>query len=199
MSHTKKRRSPFVRLALVLTVLALSALLAACAAPTGGSPTGAQPAAAQALAVTQAPAPTQAPPPTEAPAAPTEAAPEPTAALAEPTMAPAPTEMAAAPTEAPAAAEAAVSFSQDLMPVFEKSCIKCHGGEDGTKGDLDLRTYDAMMKGGKDGQVVAPGDHANSMLWKLVDNGKMPRRQPKLPQEQIDLIASWIDEGAQNN
>lgn len=194
MTRTDKRRSP-VRLAFVLALLALSALLAACAAPAG-----VQPPAAQVPAATQA-APTEAP----AAAAPTEAAPEPTAAPVEPTTAPAEPTAAPAPTEAPAATEppaasgVAVSFSNDIMPVFEQTCIKCHGGEDGTKGDLDLRTYDAMMKGGKDGLVVAPGDHANSMLWKLVDNGKMPRRQPKLPQEQIDLIARWIDEGAQNN
>ncbi len=85
------------------------------------------------------------------------------------------------------------------MPIFQNTCIKCHGGSDGTKGDLSLKTYDDMMKGGKDGQVVNPGDSKNSMLWQMVDNGKMPRRQPKLPQDQIDLIAKWIDEGAKNN
>jgi hypothetical protein len=174
-------------LSVLLSILALAALLSACGGPA--APAGGQAAATQAPATT-APA---AEAPTEAPTA------EVAAATDAPTEAPAataaPTE---APTEAPAANEA-VSFSKDVMPIFEQTCIKCHGGSDGTKGDLDLTTHANTMKGGKDGAVVVPGDAANSMLVKLIENGKMPRRAPKLPQEQIDLIAKWVNEGAQDN
>lgn len=174
--------------------LLLAAVLTACGSP---APAPSQPAAAQPPAATEAPlapaAPTSAPAPTEAPAAaPTEAP----VATTAPTSAPAATE---APATAPAASGDAASFSRDVMPIFEKSCIRCHGGENGEEGDLDLRKHADVMKGGKDGVVVVPADSANSMLFQLIDNGKMPRRAAKLPQEQIDLIARWIDEGALDN
>jgi mono/diheme cytochrome c family protein len=85
------------------------------------------------------------------------------------------------------------------MPVFEQTCIKCHGGPDGEKGGLNLTSHAELMQGGEDGQVIAPGDAANSMLVQLIEEGKMPRRQPRLPQETIDLIARWVNEGAQDN
>jgi mono/diheme cytochrome c family protein len=177
-----------------LAIVALAALLTACAAPA--APTGSQPAAT--TAPTEAPAATEAP--TEAPAA-TEAPTEAPAATEAPTEAPAATE---APTEAPAEAPAAVSdtpvsFSGDVMPIFQASCIKCHGGEDGEKGDLDLRTHEDVMKGGESGAVVVAGDAANSLLVKLITEGKMPKRGDKLTQDQVDLIARWVNEGAQNN
>ena len=85
------------------------------------------------------------------------------------------------------------------MPVFEKSCIKCHGGSDGEKGGLNLKTHENVMKGGEDGAVVVAGDADNSLLIELIRSGEMPKRAPKLAQEQIDLIARWVTEGALNN
>ena len=86
-----------------------------------------------------------------------------------------------------------------MQPIFEQSCVKCHGGSDGKKGGLSLKTYDDLMKGGEDGQVIAPGDAANSMLVQAIEAGKMPKRAAKLPQAQIDTIAAWVAAGAQNN
>ncbi len=175
------------RAGFAVALLALAALLAACAAPTGssGQASGAQavapatsaPVATTAPAATVVTAATQAPAATEAPAA---------------TAAP-------AATEAPAAAAATVSFSKDVMPIFQATCIKCHGGSDGTKGDLSLKTYEDMMKGGQDGAVIDPGSAATSLLVKQIQSGKMPKRGSKLPQAQIDLIAKWVTEGAKNN
>lgn len=170
--------------------LALVALLAAaCAAPTGGSSSGQAPAAqpptnaplATEMAATSAPAATEiaatsAPAPAEAPAA---------------TMPP-------AATEAPAAA-GSVSFSKDVMPIFQATCVKCHGGSDGVKGDLSMKTYADLMKGGEHGAAIVPGDAASSLLVKQIVNGKMPKRGPKLPQAQIDLISQWVAQGAQDN
>ena len=86
-----------------------------------------------------------------------------------------------------------------MQPIFEQSCVKCHGGSDGKKGGLSLKTYDDLMKGGEDGQVIAPGDAANSMLVQAIAAGKMPKRAAKLSQDKIDMIAAWVAAGAQNN
>lgn len=187
---------------LIASLMIFAAIVAACA-PVPAAQTSAPTQAAAATEAPAAPAATTAPtepPATAAPAAtdaPTVAPTEAPTATTEATTAPEPTAAPAA-TEATASA-APVSFSQDLMPLFEQKCVKCHGGSDGEKGDLNLTSHAKLMQGGEDGQVVMPGDAANSMLWKLVDEGKMPRRQPRLPQEQIDMIAAWINQGAQDN
>ncbi len=172
MVRVSNRKRLSSRLAFVVALLAFAALLAACAAPTGSGAqsSGAQPAP-------QAAAPTEAPKQSAAQAAPA----------------------TAAPTAAQAAPAAGVSYSKDVMPVFEKSCIKCHGGPDGTKGGLNMSTYDDLMKGGEDGAVIVPGNASGSLLVKQIQSGKMPKRASKLPQDQIDLIAKWVTEGANNN
>ena len=77
--------------------------------------------------------------------------------------------------------------------------MKCHGGSDGKKGGLSLKTFDDLMQGGEDGQVIAPGDAANSMLVQAIEAGKMPKRAAKLSQDKIDTIAAWVAAGALND
>jgi Planctomycete cytochrome C len=187
VSYGKRMSSKW---AFALVLVAFAALLTACAAPTGAGSTGGQaPSAAQPPAQQASPA----------------AAPKQAAATTAPAATDAPAQTAApaaaAANQPPAAAPAAagVSFSKDITPIFQNTCIKCHGGSDGTKGDLSLKTYDDMMKGGKDGQVINPGDASGSLLVKQIQSGKMPKRGQKLPQDQIDLIAKWVTEGAKNN
>ena len=141
--------------------------------------------------------------------APTETAPEPAAPTqteSQPTAIPAtvsPTEAMASPTEAamPATespATGGVSFANDVMPIFENSCIGCHGG-DQTKAGLDLKTHESLMAGSVNGTVIAPGSVAESLLVKLVLEGKMPKRGDKLTPEQVQMISDWIAAGALNN
>lgn len=191
-----------------LTAMALIIVLAACSAadaPVAEPPT-------QAVAATAAP--TQAPAPTEAPTA-TAAPTEPATETATPTQAPVPTEAPTAteaptleptateaPTEAPTQApapSAAITFAADVRPILDQRCVNCHGGKDGVKGGLSMRSYDDLMKGGDDGAAIVPGDPDNSLLVQLIVDGEMPKRAPKLPQAEIDVIAAWVAAGAQNN
>lgn len=200
MSPYKSGTIPRRTAPVLIAALLLAVTLTACSSP---APAASSPAATLPPAATNAPAATEAPPATSAPAA-TEA-PAATAAPAATdappaTEAPAATEAPGqAPGQAPATAGTTVSYKEDLMPIFEKSCIRCHGGANGIEGELDQRTYAGLMKGGESGAVVVPGNSAGSLLYELIDAGKMPRRASRLPQEQIDLIARWIDEGALDN
>lgn len=56
-----------------------------------------------------------------------------------------------------------ISFAKDIQPLFEGSCVRCHG-EDRPKGGLRLNSMEGVLNGGKDGKVVAPGDSAKSLL-----------------------------------
>ncbi len=129
---------------------------------------------------------------------------------AEPISAPASTEIpateapapvateAAAPTEPAAPAASAVSFSKDVLPILESRCVSCHGGERTSKG-LDLKSYDSLMAGSQNGAVVVAGDAGNSSFVKLIQDGKMPKRGPKLLPEQLQMLIDWVNTGAQNN
>lgn len=126
-----------------------------------------------------------------------------------PTQTPAPSPTSpppAVPTEEPPAAEATpaeVSFKNDIMPIFEQRCIKCHGGvnngKEQVKEGLRLTSYKDVMAGSMNGPVVEPGDVANSYLIELITNGKMPKKEPRLLPAQIRTITAWVEAGAPDN
>jgi len=98
-----------------------------------------------------------------------------------------------------------LTYAKDIKPIFDKSCIKCHGSEK-QKGKLRLDSLPDALKGGEDGKVILPGDSAGSILVHNVahvgdEDEYMPPpdnkdRIPPLTPEQIGLIRAWIDQGA---
>ena len=106
----------------------------------------------------------------------------------------------------PAAADKKnVTYASDIKPIFDNSCIKCHGTEK-PKGKLQLNSLEGTLKGGEDGKVVEPGKSADSMLIHNIahvgdPDDYMPPPHNKagigpLTPEQIGLIRAWIDQGA---
>ena len=116
------------------------------------------------------------------------------------TSVPAPTEAQASQIESPtqAAAASTVSFANDILPIFENSCNKCHGVEQVKEG-LDMRTYETLMAGSFNGSVITPGNANDSFLVEQIIKGEMPKRGQKLLPAQIQLIIDWINAGALNN
>jgi cytochrome c len=105
----------------------------------------------------------------------------------------------------PASDKKGVTYDADIKPIFEKSCVKCHGTEK-QKGKLRLDSLAATLKGGEDGKVVEVGDSAKSMLVHNVAHvgdkdmfmpppDNKDKIQP-LTKEQVGLIRAWIDQGA---
>ena len=105
----------------------------------------------------------------------------------------------------PASDKKGVTYDADIKPIFEKSCVKCHGAEK-QKGKLRLDSLAATLKGGEDGKVIEAGDSAKSMLVHNVahvgdEDMFMPPPDNKdkiqpLTKEQVGLIRAWIDQGA---
>src|SRR5580704_17630754 len=58
-----------------------------------------------------------------------------------------------------------VSFATDVAPILAEKCVECHG-QKSTMSDFDLRTRDGLMKGGKHGAAVIPGNSAGSSLYR---------------------------------
>ena len=87
---------------------------------------------------------------------------------------------------------AQVEYISQIQPIFDARCTDCHGNSAG----LNLSSYNNLMAGSNNGDVVIPFDHASSELWQRVYSGQMPPGNNDLTDSQINLISQWIDEGA---
>ena len=99
-----------------------------------------------------------------------------------------------------APARAAVDFAKDVVPILQSRCVECHG-PDKQKGKLRLDSKADLLKGGKDGEVVKPGDAANSEVVKRIllpkdNDDRMPSKGEPLTAAQIETLKNWINEGA---
>lgn len=63
----------------------------------------------------------------------------------------------------PPAQQENVTYAKDIKPIFDGTCIHCHGGER-PKGKLRLDSLEGVLKGGEDGKVVVPGESTKSKL-----------------------------------
>jgi mono/diheme cytochrome c family protein len=105
----------------------------------------------------------------------------------------------------PASDQKGVTYTKDIKPIFDKSCIKCHGTEK-PKAKLNLSTLEGALKGSENGKVIEPGNSADSILVHNVahignEDDFMPppdnkAKIPPLTKEQVGLIRAWIDQGA---
>lgn len=94
-----------------------------------------------------------------------------------------------------------VEFEEDIRPILEANCVKCHG-EEKQKGKLRLDAPAHLRKGGDSGEaLVVPGKRGESYLFKLVsridpEEAMPPKEKDRLSEEEIERIGAWIDEGA---
>jgi hypothetical protein len=94
-----------------------------------------------------------------------------------------------------------VSFSQHVVPILQRhGCTGCHGGS----GGLTVSSVSALQTGGAHGAAIVAGQASNSILiQKLIApppfGSRMPQGGPYLPDSTINVLRSWIDQGALNN
>src|SRR5579864_8288276 len=80
--------------------------------------------------------------------------------------------------------------------VLKAKCVRCHGDKK-QQGSLDLRSRDAILKGGESGPAVVPGRPDESRLFKRVRDGEMPpKKADRLSAPQIETLRQWILAGA---
>lgn len=106
-----------------------------------------------------------------------------------------------------------ISYKAHVVPILKQHCLPCHAEESANQSELSLDTYALLMKGGKHGPAVAPGDPGKSMLiQKLSDapefGDRMPlpsRRKKKLgllmylSDDEVKVLSQWIAQGARGN
>ena len=103
--------------------------------------------------------------------------------------------------ELSAQAPARVDFGRDVQPILKQYCVECHGPAQQMRGLRLDRRRDAMPnKVGANGARIVPGSSSTSRLYqRLIGNQSGPQMPPEAPlrQEHIDIIKSWIDQGAE--
>jgi hypothetical protein len=104
-----------------------------------------------------------------------------------------------APEATPAPPQGAeVSFSADVLPIFEARCQSCHGTGRAEAG-LNLATHAGVMAGSDYGPVVVPGSAGTSRLVDVLLSGEMPLGGRPLNDYKIQTISDWIGAGATDN
>jgi len=99
------------------------------------------------------------------------------------------------------AAYAGSIYARNIHPILETKCVACHGTSK-EKAGLRLDFYELLMKGGKDGAVVAPRNPDQSLLLRRVtlspsDRHFMPAEgRPPLSADEIAALRAWILAGA---
>jgi hypothetical protein len=96
------------------------------------------------------------------------------------------------------AAEAETIFELKIRPILANTCGRCHSGKE-PKGGLLLEGRDSLLKGGKNGPAVVPGEPDKSLLIQAVRRThktvKMPPDKP-LADEQVADFVTWVKQGA---
>jgi hypothetical protein len=104
-------------------------------------------------------------------------------------------------TKLPPPATNQIDFARDIQPIFDASCLRCHGPLK-PKSGFRLDNRPAALKGGDNEVDIVPGNSAKSPLIHfaagLVEDMQMPpegKGEP-LTSAQIGLLRAWIDQGA---
>lgn len=99
------------------------------------------------------------------------------------------------------AAYAGSAYKRYIHPIFDAKCVVCHGGSKEQAG-LRLDFYELLMKGGKEGAVIAPRDPDRSLVLQRVtlspsDRHFMPAEgRTPLTGDEIAALRAWILAGA---
>lgn len=88
-----------------------------------------------------------------------------------------------------------------IAPLLDTRCLGCHD-QTRAKGQLRLDSFAAVMRGGKDGAVIVPGNPKASELFKRIslpssdDKAMPPSGKTPLTPDEVMVIKLWIAAGA---
>ena len=91
-----------------------------------------------------------------------------------------------------------IDFHDQVWPVLKQKCVGCHNPKK-SKGDLDMSSREAMLRGGHSGPAMVPGDAEESLMIELIDFDEMPPRDQKdgrVTKDELKTLRQWIAGGA---
>src|SRR5258708_3708717 len=95
------------------------------------------------------------------------------------------------------AANSADFFETRIRPVLATNCYSCHA--DSALGGLRVDSRDSILKGGKTGPGLVPGDPEKSLLIQAVRQTNAKLKMPmggRLKDREIEDLSAWVKAGA---
>ncbi len=93
-----------------------------------------------------------------------------------------------------------VDYSTQVKPILNKNCISCHGGVKKQGGFSLLFQEEALGKTKSGKPAIVPGHpEQSSFIQRLHSTDpeeKMPYQRPALSAEEIEVLTTWVKEGA---
>jgi len=99
--------------------------------------------------------------------------------------------------------DAVSDFERDVLPTteFPFTLVDAHPFYRGRAGGkkraakLDMRTMDALLKGGVTSPAIRPGNAQKSLLIELLHYNEMPPKKeiPRVTKEELALLRKWIN------
>jgi uncharacterized membrane protein len=86
-----------------------------------------------------------------------------------------------------------VNYTEDIQPIIENNCTICHSNPPVNGAPMSLVTYINVVN------AVNNNDLINRISRAAGEAGAMPLGGPKLPQNLIDLIIQWQEDGLLEN
>jgi len=90
-----------------------------------------------------------------------------------------------------------VSFKKNIAPFMVRLCGSCHNDQQ-KRGGLSISTFRNLMRGGKSGVVLIPGELEKSRLFRLaggLELPRMPNNDSRLTRKNYEDLKKWIQEG----
>ncbi len=98
-----------------------------------------------------------------------------------------------------------VSYVSEVSDVFDAKCVGCHNAAK-AGGKLLMEDVAGLLKGGKHGPAIRPGQAEDSLLFKMAAHRVEPvmppadkKDQAPLTPEELGLLKLWIDAGAKDD
>jgi WD40 repeat protein len=96
-------------------------------------------------------------------------------------------------------ADDAISFVTNIAPLLQKQCVTCHDAEL-AEADYRLDSYQSLMQLGDGSPAVIGHQPDKSKFFQVLihedENLRMPSDSDPLPDTSVDLIKTWIQQGA---
>jgi mono/diheme cytochrome c family protein len=88
-------------------------------------------------------------------------------------------------------------FESAVRPLLAANCFDCHADE--RMGGLRLDSREGMLKGGRSGPAIVPGDPEKSLMIQAVRQTRETLKMPKggrLKPAEIEALTEWVKAGA---
>ena len=96
-----------------------------------------------------------------------------------------------------------VSFSENIRPILNAHCVKCHGGVKQAGGVSFVYKDQALGKSKSGATILTPGSLEQSEIYHRITTSDPEDRMPPadespngLKAEEIQLLSQWIEQGA---